>query len=114
MSICSATAGYGDHICCLPTGHPERHECRKWRDPDGVIWAAWWGEDGDSEPYACNHEEMQQVGHQADSTVVWVRCTRCGVTYRQVDDPDGPTTLTTKEGGEWVNKRIRYEEVTRG
>lgn len=111
--FCPATAGYGDLVCCLPPGHDWRHECRKFRHPDGSLWAAWEDADGDPDPYACNHEEMEHAALQVEAEHVLWRCTRCGVVVRQIDDPDGSITLSTREGGEWVNKRIRYEEVGR-
>lgn len=111
---CPSSAGCGDHVCCLPDGHDGWHESRMFGEPHGSLWARWDGRTGDPEPYVCAHEEMD---HQAPMLAPFgvkhevVRCTRCGRFYFQIEDPDGPITLTYLDGGKWANKRIRYEEV---
>lgn len=109
--FCSSTAGYGDHVCCLAPGHEGKHECRQFRRDDGSLWAAWDDADGDPEPYACHHEEMELAALQVDDEYELWRCTRCGVVYRRIPDPDGPLVLSERVNGQWVNTRIRYEEV---
>lgn len=108
---CGASAGYGDHVCCLDADHLGSHECCEYGDPSRGIFASWHDGDSDPEPYACLHEEMEHVVTLTANSVL-VRCTRCGGLYKQVDDPDGPVHLTTlRPRGD---KRIRYDLVRLG
>jgi len=114
-SRCPASAGHGDHVCCLPDGHEGWHESRLFGDPDGSLWASWNDRLGDPDPCACAHEEMEHqppLPAPAGARHEVVRCTRCGRRYFQIEDEENATTtLTSFEGGRWVNRRIRYEEV---
>lgn len=122
-SRCTSSASCGDHVCCLSEGHHGRHESREFAEPARSLFAAWDDYTGDAEPYACSHEEIDHQGfcdlltcslpHPGAMKHEVVRCTRCGVRYRQVDDPDGTMTLTYRSPSSsgWRNKRIRYEAL---
>lgn len=113
---CQASAGCGDHVCCLPDGHEGWHESRLFAEHDGSLWASWDDRIGDPDPYACAHEEMEHqppLSAPAGVRHEVVRCTRCGRRYFQIEDEENATTtLSIFEGDRWVNRRIRYEEVT--
>lgn len=108
---CGASAGCGDHVCCLDANHLGEHESCEYGDPSRGVWARWPDHDGDLDPYACCHEEMEHVATLTGQSVL-VRCTRCGGLYKQVDDPNGPVHLTTISPRS--DKRVRYDLVRAG
>lgn len=102
IELCESSAGCGDYVCCLVSGHEGPHGSREYGNPARSLWASWDDFDADDEPYACHHEELEHLGHTRLRL-----CTRCGAELIEVEDPAGSTTVETIP--RTTVRRVRYD-----